>query len=58
VKHLLKLSDLSSGEITEILDLADILKSEKSRGVMHPYLAGKTLGMIFQKSSTRTRVFV
>ncbi len=56
MKHLLKLSDLSRQEITEILDLADQLKQEKKAGIPHPHLAGKTLGMIFQKSSTRTRV--
>ena len=56
MKHLLKLQDLSRQEITEILDLADQLKYEKKNGISHPHLAGKTLGMIFQKSSTRTRV--
>ncbi len=56
MKHLLKLSDLSSEEILEILDLADQLKYEKKNGIEHKILAGKTLGMIFQKSSTRTRV--
>lgn len=56
MKHLLKLSDLSAEEITEILDLADKLKYEQKNGIEHPLLKGKTLGMIFQKSSTRTRV--
>lgn len=56
MKHLLKLADLSSEEIVEILNLADQLKYEKKHGIAHPHLAGKTLGMIFQKSSTRTRV--
>ncbi len=55
-KHLLKLMDLSEKEITEILNLADQLKYEKEHGIEHHYLKGKTLGMIFQKSSTRTRV--
>ncbi|MDO5111719.1 MAG: ornithine carbamoyltransferase [Clostridia bacterium] len=55
-KHLLKLADLSPAEITEILDLADQLKYERKNGIEHKHLAGKTLGMIFQKSSTRTRV--
>ena len=55
-KHLLKLMDLSATEITEILDLADKLKYEKKNGIEHHILKGKTLGMIFQKSSTRTRV--
>lgn len=56
MKHLLKLMDLSQNEIVEILDLADKLKDEKKRGIKHHLLEGKTLGMIFEKSSTRTRV--
>lgn len=56
MKHLLKLMDLSSAEITEILNLADQLKYEKKNGIKHHILAGKTLGLIFEKSSTRTRV--
>ena len=56
MKHLLKLSDLTLDEIFSLLDLADKLKYEKKHGIPHPILAGKTLGMIFQKSSTRTRV--
>ncbi|MBQ1208307.1 MAG: ornithine carbamoyltransferase [Lachnospiraceae bacterium] len=56
MKHLLKLMDLSSTEITEILNLADQLKYEKKNGIEHHLLKGKTLGMIFEKSSTRTRV--
>lgn len=56
MKHLLKLSDLSKEEIIEILDLADKLKKERKEGIDHPILKGKTLGMIFTKSSTRTRV--
>ena len=56
MKHLLKMLDLSSQEITEILDLADQLKYEKKHDIAHPRLAGKTLGMIFEKASTRTRV--
>ena len=56
MKHLLKLQDLTKEEILEILDLADKLKYEKKNNIPHPILAGKTLGMIFQKSSTRTRV--
>ena len=56
MKHLLKLGDLSKEEIVEILDLADKLKYEKRNGIEHHLLKGKTLGMIFQKSSTRTRV--
>ncbi|MBE6753820.1 MAG: ornithine carbamoyltransferase, partial [Ruminococcaceae bacterium] len=56
MKHLLKLSDLTAEEIISILNLADQLKYERRNGVAHPHLAGKKLGMIFQKSSTRTRV--
>ena len=55
-KHLLKLSDLNKEEITDILNLADQLKYEKRNGIQHHLLQGKTLGMIFEKSSTRTRV--
>lgn len=54
--HLLKLLDLTGEEIIELLDLADRLKYEKKHNIPHPLLAGQTLGMIFQKSSTRTRV--
>ncbi|WP_069987088.1 ornithine carbamoyltransferase [Massilioclostridium coli] len=56
MKHLLKLLDLTKEEIIELLDLADKLKYESKNGIEHPILKGKTLGMIFQKSSTRTRV--
>ena len=56
MKHLLKLLDLSKEEIIELLDLADKLKADNKAGIPHPILKGKTLGMIFEKSSTRTRV--
>ena len=56
MKHLLKLLDWSGEEIIETLDLADKLKAEKKAGIKHHLLEGKTLGMIFEKSSTRTRV--
>ncbi len=56
MKHLLKLSDLSTEEIYGILNLADQLKYERKNHIAHPYLQGKKLGMIFSKSSTRTRV--
>ena len=55
-KDLLSLQDLSPEEITDILDLADKLKKENKEGTEHHILKGKTLGMIFAKSSTRTRV--
>ncbi|MBQ8407621.1 MAG: ornithine carbamoyltransferase [Clostridia bacterium] len=56
MKHLLKLSDWSEKEIIDTLNLADQLKFEKKNGIEHHHLKGKTLGMIFEKSSTRTRV--
>lgn len=56
MKHLLKMLDLSKEEIIDILNLADQLKYELKHSIPHPHLKGKTLGMIFQKSSTRTRV--
>lgn len=56
MKHLLKLMDLSTEEIIDILNLADQLKYEQKHGIPHNILKGQTLGMIFQKSSTRTRV--
>ncbi len=56
MKHLLKLGDYSEKDILSILNLADQLKYEKKHGIEHHHLKGKTLGMIFAKSSTRTRV--
>ncbi|MFW2491053.1 ornithine carbamoyltransferase [Clostridium chromiireducens] len=55
-KDLLKMDDLSKEEILDILNLADQLKYEQKHGIEHPHLKGKSLGMIFEKSSTRTRV--
>ncbi|NLM11491.1 MAG: ornithine carbamoyltransferase [Clostridiaceae bacterium] len=57
MKHLICLSDWSSEEIFDVLDLADKLKYENKNRIAHDhYLNGKTLGMIFSKASTRTRV--
>ena len=56
MKHLLKMMDLSTEEIIEILNLADQTKYEQKHGIEHHHLKGKTLGMIFAKASTRTRV--
>ncbi|HCR74280.1 MAG TPA: ornithine carbamoyltransferase [Ruminococcus sp.] len=56
MKHLLKMLDLSNEEIIDILNLADQLKYELKHGIPHNHLKGKSLGMIFQKASTRTRV--
>ena len=58
MKHLLKLEDWSTDEIINTLNLADQLKYEQKHGIEHKILAGKTLGMIFEKSSTRTRVSI
>jgi len=55
-RDLLSLHDFTTKEILTILDLADDLKEKNKRGEAHPYLKGKTLGMIFEKASTRTRV--
>lgn len=56
MKHFLKMSDISREEIFSILDLADDLKEKKKNKIPHKYLQDKSLGMIFTKSSTRTRV--
>lgn len=55
-KDLLSINDLSVDEVYGILDLAKELKAKQKAGAEHHLLKGKTLGMIFQKSSTRTRV--
>ena len=52
MKNLLKMLDLTSEEVIDILNLADQLKYEQKHGIEHKLLAGKTLGMIFQKAST------
>ena len=56
MKHLLKMLDLTSEEIIDILNLADQLKYEQKHGIPHKHLEGKNLGLIFEKASTRTRV--
>jgi len=55
-RHFLTLQDYTAAEITYLLDLAVELKGKQQQGEPHPFLAGKTLGMIFEKPSTRTRV--
>ena len=55
-KDMLSIHDLSVDEVQEILTLAKELKAKQKAGVEHHLLKGKTLGMIFEKSSTRTRV--
>lgn len=54
--HLISINDLSLEEIEQILNLSEKLKRQQKEGVTHHHLKGKTLGMIFTKSSTRTRV--
>ena len=56
MKHLLKMSNMTKEQIIKLLDIADQLKYDLKHGIEHKHLAGKSLGMIFQKSSTRTRV--
>ena len=55
-KDLLSIHSLSVDEVEEILKFAEELKSKQKNGIEHKILKGKTLGMIFEKSSTRTRV--
>lgn len=55
-KDMLSIHDLSVDEVQEILTLAKELKAKQKAGIEHHLLKGKTLGMIFEKSSTRTRV--
>jgi ornithine carbamoyltransferase len=56
MKHLLSIHDLTLEEVESILKLSEKLKKQLKEGVQHHLLKGKTLGMIFSKSSTRTRV--
>jgi len=55
-KSLASLDDLTKEEIEQILKTSDLLKLQLYRGQEHPLLKGKTLAMIFEKPSTRTRV--
>lgn len=56
MRHFLTLKDYSKTEILEILNLAIQIKKETKEGIFKKYMPNKTLGMIFEKSSTRTRV--
>ncbi|MDP3300724.1 MAG: ornithine carbamoyltransferase [Sulfuricurvum sp.] len=56
MRHFLTLRDYTKEEILEIVNLALVIKQEQKAKKPHPYLAGQTLAMIFEKSSTRTRV--
>jgi len=55
-KHLLSIHDLTLGEVNEIFDLTRDLKERLRRKEPHRWLEGKTLAMLFEKPSTRTRV--
>ena len=55
MKHLLKMNDLTREELYHILDVADRLKAEQKAGVARPLLAGKSVALMFSKTSTRTR---
>ena len=55
MKHLLKMSDLTPGEVTHILDVADQLKAQQKAGGTPSLLAGKSVALMFSKNSTRTR---
>lgn len=56
MKHFLTMAETSTDDIEDLLDLAVRLKSERTAGANKPILAGKSLGMIFEKPSLRTRV--
>ncbi len=56
LKHFISIHDITAAEFHELLNLALKLKKEHKAGVKHTMLEGKTLGMIFTKSSTRTRI--
>ncbi|HBK61692.1 MAG TPA: ornithine carbamoyltransferase [Firmicutes bacterium] len=55
-KSFLSIHDFTTEQIMRVIDLAAALKAEQKAGVPHPILKGKTLGMIFLKPSTRTRI--
>lgn len=56
MKHFISIHDTTKEEFSQLLSLAAKLKDEQKKGIEHHILKGKTLGMIFSKSSTRTRV--
>jgi ornithine carbamoyltransferase len=56
LRHLVNLQDYDEGEIYDLINLAFRLKEEQKKGIPHPILSNKALGMIFSKASTRTRV--
>ena len=56
IRHFLSLRDLSPAELAQVIELAIEMKAAKREGRQEPVFKGKVLGMIFEKSSTRTRV--
>jgi ornithine carbamoyltransferase len=56
IKHFLQLADFSRGELSYLLERTRMLKEQHRAGTLYQPLRGKTMGMIFEKSSTRTRV--
>ncbi|HIO70823.1 MAG TPA: ornithine carbamoyltransferase, partial [Campylobacterales bacterium] len=56
MRHFLSFDDFSKSEILEIIELSKKIKAEFKQGIQIPYLEKKILGMVFEKSSTRTRV--
>ena len=56
IRHFLTLRDLSTDELNQVIDLAIAMKAARNENRQEPIFAGKVLGMIFEKSSTRTRV--
>ncbi|MEF8791864.1 MAG: hypothetical protein V5A61_17175, partial [Haloarculaceae archaeon] len=56
VRHFLDVDDLSRTELHDVLTRATELKERQQRGKHHPLLEGQSLGMLFEKPSTRTRV--
>lgn len=56
MEHFISIHDITSEEFNQLMNLALKLKKENREEIPHPVLKGKTLGMIFTKSSTRTRI--
>ncbi len=56
MRHFLTIRDFTKNELLEMVELAKRIKNETKRGELVPYLNRQTLGMLFEKSSTRTRV--
>jgi ornithine carbamoyltransferase len=55
-RHLLTLDDLTAEDVAGLFTLAADLKAKRRQGILHPVLGGKTLALIFEKPSLRTRV--